>query len=115
MRIKITAGAIIAAGIALLSFQGALWAHHAFAAEFDEKKPVKFPDATVTRVQLINPHSWIYVDVTMPDGKMAKLGLYDRGFRTLSQLSAPDHPELIALFAGIAEKNECHNRQQQRQ
>ena len=70
MRIKITAGAIIIAGIALLSFQGALWAHHAFAAEFDEKKPVKFTDAVVTRVQLINPHSWIYVDVKMPDGKV---------------------------------------------
>ena len=43
-------------------------AHHAFAAEFDEKKPVHFPDATVTKVSLINPHSWIYVDVKQPDG-----------------------------------------------
>jgi hypothetical protein len=43
-------------------------AHHAFAAEFDEKKPVKFLDATVTKVMLINPHSWIYVDVKQPDG-----------------------------------------------
>ena len=31
---------------------------------------IKFPDATVTRVQLINPHSWIYVDVKLPDGKV---------------------------------------------
>ena len=43
-------------------------AHHAFAAEFDEKKPVKFADATVTKVQLINPHSWIHVDVKQADG-----------------------------------------------
>jgi hypothetical protein len=43
-------------------------AHHAFAAEFDEKKPVKFLDATVTKVELINPHSWIHVDVKLPDG-----------------------------------------------
>ena len=70
MRIKITVGALIVASIALLSFQATLSAHHAFAAEFDEKKPVKFTDAVVTRVQLINPHSWIYVDVKMPDGKV---------------------------------------------
>lgn len=46
------------------------WAHHAFAAEFDEHKHVQFQDATVTKVMLINPHSWIFVDVKMPDGKV---------------------------------------------
>lgn len=45
-------------------------AHHAFSAEFDADKPVKFSNAVVTRVQLINPHSWIHVDVTGPDGKV---------------------------------------------
>jgi hypothetical protein len=65
MRIKLAIGA---ASLALLASQAPLLAHHAFAAEFDEKKPVKFLDATVTRVQLINPHSWIYVDVKQPDG-----------------------------------------------
>lgn len=64
----------LAVGIAL--FAGAVFmamparAHHAFAAEFDEKKPVKFQDATVTKVMLINPHSWIYVDVKQPDGSV---------------------------------------------
>ena len=43
-------------------------AHHAFAAEFDEKRPIKFLDATVTKVELINPHSWIHVDVKQADG-----------------------------------------------
>jgi hypothetical protein len=47
-----------------------LSAHHAFAAEFDEHKPVHFVDATVTKVMLINPHSWIYVDVKQPDGSV---------------------------------------------
>ena len=70
MRIKRSVGAVVVAGIAMLSFQAPLRAHHAFAAEFDEKRPVKFQDATVTRVQLINPHSWIWVDVKQPDGKI---------------------------------------------
>jgi len=61
-------GAVIAAGITLLVSPSPMRAHHAFAAEFDEKKPVKFVDATVTKVELINPHSWIHVDVKQADG-----------------------------------------------
>ena len=60
----------IAACAAVLLAQQGVRAHHAFAAEFDANKPVKFPEATVTRVQLINPHSWIHVDVKGPDGKV---------------------------------------------
>lgn len=67
MRSQLTVGAVILAGMVLLSPVPAR-AHHAFAAEFDEKKPVHFPDATVTKVMLINPHSWIYVDVKQADG-----------------------------------------------
>jgi Family of unknown function (DUF6152) len=62
MRTLLAVGAIAVASIAPVR------AHHAFAAEFDEKKPVKFLDATVTKVELINPHSWIHVDVKQPDG-----------------------------------------------
>src|SRR5262245_47318010 len=42
-------------------------AHHAFAAEFDSKKPVKLR-GTVTKMEWINPHTWIYIDVKKPDG-----------------------------------------------
>ena len=43
-------------------------AHHAFAAEFDAKKPVKFEKAVVTKIEWTNPHTWIHVDVTLPNG-----------------------------------------------
>ena len=69
MRVHITVAAVIA-GVALFLTQLPVSAHHAFAAEFDATKPVKFDDATVTKVSLINPHSWIYVDVKHPDGKV---------------------------------------------
>lgn len=45
------------------------WAHHSFAAEFDSAKPVKLR-GRVTKVEWINPHSWIHIDVSDPDGKV---------------------------------------------
>src|SRR5579884_1894934 len=46
-----------------------LWAHHAFEAEFDQKKPVHLK-GKVTTMEWINPHSWIHIDVEGPDGKV---------------------------------------------
>jgi hypothetical protein len=46
-----------------------LAAHHAFSAEFDADKPVKLK-GKVTKVELINPHSWIHLDVIGADGKV---------------------------------------------
>ena len=44
------------------------YAHHSFAAEFDATKPVKF-QGTVIKMEWINPHPWIHVEVKGPDGK----------------------------------------------
>jgi hypothetical protein len=63
---KIKQIAMIASAGVVLAVAPA-WAHHAFAAEFDAKKPVHL-EGTVSKVELINPHSWIHVDVKGADG-----------------------------------------------
>ena len=63
------------------------WAHHAFAAEFDSKQPVKFK-GVVTKMEWTNPHVWIHLDVKQPDGTIEKWSveagtpnvLFRRGF-----------------------------------
>ena len=79
---------VVGAGLLLTFAAAPLAAHHAFAAEFDANKPVKFDRATVTRMEWVNPHVWIHVDVALPDGKVEKWAieagtpnaLFRRGF-----------------------------------
>lgn len=56
--------ALLAAPLAAPALAG----HHAFAAEFDANRPVKL-QGTVTRVEWINPHAWIHIEVKGDDGK----------------------------------------------
>ena len=42
-------------------------AHHAFAAEYDVDKPVTLT-GTLSKMEWVNPHGWIYMDVKQPDG-----------------------------------------------
>ena len=62
------AGLLLIGGV-LLGGASAASAHHAFAAEFDASKPVNFR-ATVKKVEWVNPHVWIHVEVKGPDGKV---------------------------------------------
>jgi hypothetical protein len=73
-----------------------LAAHHSFAAEFDDKQPVKL-DGTVAKFDLMNPHSWIYLDAKNEDGLVrwsvetgSTNALFRRGWRKES-LRAGDH------------------------
>jgi len=45
-------------------------AHHAFSAEFDAKKPVHL-EGVVSKLEFINPHAWIHIEVQGPDGKVS--------------------------------------------
>ena len=62
---------VISAIVLLVLAAAPVLAHHAFSAEFDAKKPVKLT-GTVTRMEWINPHAWIHIDVKRPDGTMEK-------------------------------------------
>ena len=74
-------------------------AHHAFAAEFDSTKPIKLR-GTVVKMEWINPHTWIHLDVKTPKGTVERWmieggppnALYRRGF---TQKSLPQGSEIV--------------------
>jgi len=64
-----TRRASVAVAVAALLAAAPLLAHHAFSAEFDINKPIRL-QGTITKWEMINPHSWFHVDVKDPDGKV---------------------------------------------
>ncbi|WP_047537105.1 DUF6152 family protein [Methylotenera versatilis] len=70
-RKTIVAGALAVLGVVVSTLPAN--AHHAFSAEFDAAQPIKVK-GIVTKFELVNPHSWLYIDVTGPDGKVTQWG-----------------------------------------
>jgi hypothetical protein len=92
MRTKL-ATVVVVAGLAISGGAASVWAHHAFAAEFDANKPVSFK-GTITKMEWVNPHTWMHVDVKKPDGTVENWAieagtpnvLFRRGFTKESLL-----------------------------
>lgn len=84
MRTKAT---VLTAAMIVLTTSVPASAHHAFAAEFDASKPISLR-GTVVKMEWINPHTWIHLDVKRPNGKVERWmieggppnALYRRGF-----------------------------------
>lgn len=78
---------VLLACVGLFCGAGSAVAHHAFAAEFDSEQPVKL-EGTIAKVEWINPHSWIHLDVIAADGSVVRWmieggppnALFRRGF-----------------------------------
>ena len=92
MRVKLAIG-MAAIGLCVAGTTISVAAHHAFAAEFDAKKPIEFT-GTITKMEWTNPHVWLHMDVKKPDGKVESWAfeagtpnvLFRRGFTKQSML-----------------------------
>jgi hypothetical protein len=62
---------VIASAALLVATGAPVIAHHSFSAEFDANKPVTIK-GTVVKMEWVNPHSWIHIDVKGPDGKVER-------------------------------------------
>jgi hypothetical protein len=101
MKLKLTLS--IAAALAVASLP--VLAHHSFAAEYDSSKSVTIKGKFV-KMDWVNPHSWIWVDVTGPDGKtvtwraeaLPPNGLYRQGW-TKNSLKAGEDITISGFLA----------------
>jgi len=86
-------------GALMLMSAAALRAHHSFAAEFDANQPVQLK-GTVVKVEWINPHTWIHLDVKKNDGSTERW-MIEGGTpntllrRGLTKNSLPEGTELV--------------------
>jgi hypothetical protein len=109
MRTKF-ATVICLVGLAMGGAATSVSAHHAFAAEFDANKQVSFK-GTVTKMEWINPHAWLHVDVKKTDGTVENWAieagtpnvLFRRGFTKESLL-----PGTEIVIEGYQAKDGSH-------
>ena len=82
-------------------------AHHSFAAEFDVEKPVTL-QGVLTKMEWVNPHGWLYIDVTQDDGTVVNWAIEAGGPNALLRrgLRKTDFPiGLEILVEGYAAKS----------
>lgn len=65
---------IVRTTLVLASLAAPLWAHHSFAAEYDSKKPIAL-QGVVTKIEWLNPHVYIYIDVKDDSGNIVNWAL----------------------------------------
>jgi hypothetical protein len=98
---------LVATSASLLLIGASVSAHHSFAAEFDANKPIQLR-GTVAKVEWINPHTWIHIDVKDADGKVERW-MVEGGTpntllrRGLTRTSLPEGTEI--LVDGYRAKN----------
>lgn len=96
---------ILGAGLLLAAVP--VLAHHSFAAEFDEKQPVTLR-GTLTKMEWVNPHGWLHIDVKGPDGKVVSWAVEAGGPNALLRrgLRKTDFPPGIEVIVeGYRAKN----------
>ncbi len=88
---------LLAGGLLLAALP--VGAHHSFAAEFDIDQPVKLK-GKLTKMDWVNPHGWIYIDVTEPDGKVVNWAIEAGGPTALLRrgLRKTDFPEGLEVI-----------------
>lgn len=97
--------AVLAGGMLLAA--APLVAHHSFAAEFDEKQPITLR-GTLTKMEWVNPHGWLHMDVVGADGKIVNWAVEAGGPNALLRrgLRKTDFPAGIEIIVeGYRAKN----------